>query len=199
VTTVTASVRTPYKGLSAIDDSELDALLFFGRERETEIVVANALASRLTVLYGPSGVGKSSLLRAGVLRSMRKLSESEPLAVAYLSSWAGDPVAGIEEAARGALAEAFGGDPGDAPGDLAEGRQVAVPDQRCERGDQLSERGPRGGRGFGHGEGDVGGHHEHRVVDGGPGLAEAQVGGCDGVQCRVGARSRRARAAQLVS
>ena len=30
----------------------------------SEIVVANLLASRLTVLYGPSGVGKSSLLRA---------------------------------------------------------------------------------------------------------------------------------------
>ena len=43
-------------------DSELDALLFFGRERDAEIVVANLLASRLTVLYGASGVGKSSLL-----------------------------------------------------------------------------------------------------------------------------------------
>jgi WD40 repeat protein len=120
VTTVTESVRTPYKGLSPFDDSELDALLFFGRERETEIVTANALASRLTVLYGPSGVGKSSLLRAGVLRSTRKLAESEPLAVAYFSSWSVDPVAAIEEAVRGALAEALGGDPGDAPGDLVD-------------------------------------------------------------------------------
>jgi len=120
VTTVTDAVRTPYKGLSPFDDSELDALLFFGRERETEIVVANALASRLTVLYGPSGVGKSSLLRAGVVHALRKLAEVEPIAVAYSSTWVGDPVAGIEEATRGALAEAFGGDPGDAPGDLAD-------------------------------------------------------------------------------
>ena len=36
---------------------------------ETEIVAANLLASRLTLLYGPSGVGKTSLLRAGVARS----------------------------------------------------------------------------------------------------------------------------------
>ena len=56
---------SPYKGLNAFEDSELDALLFFGRERETEIVVANLIASRLTVLYGPSGVGKSSLLARG--------------------------------------------------------------------------------------------------------------------------------------
>jgi hypothetical protein len=120
MTTVAEAVRTPYKGLSPFEDTELDALLFFGRERETEIVVANALASRLTVLYGPSGVGKSSLLRAGVVHSMRKLTDLDPVAVAYFSSWAGDPLGGIEEAARGALAEAFGGDPGDAAGDLAD-------------------------------------------------------------------------------
>ena len=62
---MTAAPTSPYKGLSAFEDSELDALLFFGREREREIVVANLIASRLTVLYGPSGVGKSSLLRGG--------------------------------------------------------------------------------------------------------------------------------------
>ena len=55
--------ESPYKGLSAFEDSDLDALLFFGREREREIVVANLIAARLTVLYGPTGVGKSSLLR----------------------------------------------------------------------------------------------------------------------------------------
>ncbi|HEV7641473.1 MAG TPA: hypothetical protein VGO39_11450, partial [Gaiellaceae bacterium] len=120
MTAIAEAVRTPYKGLSPFDDTELDALLFFGRERETEIVAANALASRLTVLYGPSGVGKSSLLRAGVVRSIRQLTDMDPIAVAYYSSWAGDPLGGIEEAARGALAEAFGGDPGDAAGDLAD-------------------------------------------------------------------------------
>ena len=41
-------------------------MLFFGRERDVEIVCANVVASRLTVLYGPSGVGKSSLLAAAV-------------------------------------------------------------------------------------------------------------------------------------
>ena len=56
----------PYKGLAPFEDSDFDALLFFGRERESEIVAANVVASRLTILYGPSGVGKSSLLRAAV-------------------------------------------------------------------------------------------------------------------------------------
>ena len=88
--------ESPYKGLNAFEDSKLDALLFFGRERETEIVVANLIASRLTVLYGPSGVGKSSLLHAAVARSLRALPE-EPLVVVF-SSWSDDPNAALAEA-----------------------------------------------------------------------------------------------------
>jgi WD40 repeat protein len=88
--------ESPYKGLNAFEDTELDALLFFGRERETEIVVANLIASRLTVLYGPSGVGKSSLLRAAVARSLRELPE-EPLVVVF-SSWGDDPNVALADA-----------------------------------------------------------------------------------------------------
>ena len=95
--------ESPYKGLNAIEDSELDALLFFRRERETEIVVANLIASRLTVLYGPSGVGKSSLLGAAVARCLRALPE-RPLVVVF-SSWSDDPSVGVAEA----VAEATGG------------------------------------------------------------------------------------------
>jgi WD40 repeat protein len=98
---------SPYKGLSAFDDSELDALLFFGRERETEIVVANLIAARLTVLYGPSGVGKSSLLSAAVARSLRALPE-EPLVVLF-SRWSDDPASALAET----IAEARGQAPED--------------------------------------------------------------------------------------
>jgi WD40 repeat protein len=97
--------ESPYKGLNAFEDSELDALLFFGREREREIVVANLVASRLTVLYGPSGVGKSSLLRAAVARSLRELPE-EPLVVVF-SRWSDDPAAALADA----VAEAAGTEP----------------------------------------------------------------------------------------
>ena len=84
------SPPSPYKGLAPFEDSELDALLFFGREREREVIVANLMASRLTVLYGPSGVGKSSVLRAAVARCASP--ESADAAVVVYSSWAGDPV-----------------------------------------------------------------------------------------------------------
>jgi WD40 repeat protein len=112
-------LSSPYKGLAPFDDSDVDALLFFGREWETEVVAANVLASRLTVLYGPSGVGKSSLLRAGVVRTLRHSSDPSP-AVAYFGTWADEPLAGLEDAARDAVADALGREPVDAPGDLTD-------------------------------------------------------------------------------
>ena len=57
------ALAAPFRGLAPFGDTELDALLFFGRERETEIAVANLLASRLTILYGRTGVGKSRSCR----------------------------------------------------------------------------------------------------------------------------------------
>src|SRR5207244_4309488 len=87
--------QSPYKGLAAFDDSDLDALLFFGRERESEIIAANLMAARITVLYGPSGVGKSSVLRAGVAHRLR---EEQGVGVIVFSNWTGDPVAALAEA-----------------------------------------------------------------------------------------------------
>src|SRR3954453_23905246 len=102
--------ESPFKGLASFEDSPLDAMLFFGREREREIIVANLLAARLTVLYGPSGVGKSSLLRAGVAHHLvsldRKNVESgrdRELAVVVFSSWSGDVLADLRTAVESAL------------------------------------------------------------------------------------------------
>src|SRR5207248_4514531 len=50
----------------------------------------------------------------------RRLHADEATAVAYFSTWAGDVTAGLDAAARGALADAAGGDPGDAPGGFAD-------------------------------------------------------------------------------
>ncbi|HEY8409274.1 MAG TPA: hypothetical protein VIK66_14940 [Gaiellaceae bacterium] len=81
-------LSSPYKGLAPFEDSELDALLFFGRERETEIIVSNLLASKLTVLYGPSGVGKSSVLGAAVVRRLRELEPGASVTV--VDDWTGE-------------------------------------------------------------------------------------------------------------
>jgi WD40 repeat protein len=55
---------TPYKGLNPYN--ETDNSIFFGRTDDIQDVVNELLAWPLTILYGRSGVGKSSLLRAGV-------------------------------------------------------------------------------------------------------------------------------------
>jgi WD40 repeat protein len=90
-----AAPPSPFKGLAPFEDSALDALLFFGREREIEVIVANLMANRLTVLYGPSGVGKTSLLRAGVAQRLR---EEPDAIVVIVSSWVGDPFTEILDA-----------------------------------------------------------------------------------------------------
>ena len=54
----------PYVGLDCFHEE--DAALFFGREAERTRIIGNLRASRLTLLHAESGVGKSSLLRAGV-------------------------------------------------------------------------------------------------------------------------------------
>jgi WD40 repeat protein len=67
--------QSPYLGLMPY--TEGDAEFFFGRERETNLITDNLLAARLTLLYGPSGVGKSSVLAAGVVHHLRRLKEEE--------------------------------------------------------------------------------------------------------------------------
>jgi Novel STAND NTPase 1 len=86
---------TPYRGLRPYTEAE--AAFFFGREAEEEIIAANILAARLTLLYGPSGVGKSSVLLAGVVNSLRERSrenladeDAAGFAVVVVRSW-GDP------------------------------------------------------------------------------------------------------------
>jgi WD40 repeat protein len=78
---------SPYKGLAAFEDSELDALLFFGRDKDSQIIATNLLASPLTILFGPTGVGKTSVLRAGVAQALRSHDEID---VRIHSAWTGD-------------------------------------------------------------------------------------------------------------
>jgi class 3 adenylate cyclase/WD40 repeat protein len=56
--------QRPYRGLGSFGPR--DGALFFGREREVASLVARLREERLLTVTGPSGVGKSSLLAAGV-------------------------------------------------------------------------------------------------------------------------------------
>ena len=57
----------PLRGL--VPYGEAGRGLLLRPRRRVRLVAANLLASRLTLLYGPSGVGKSSLLHAGVVHA----------------------------------------------------------------------------------------------------------------------------------
>jgi WD40 repeat protein len=112
---IPASPLSPYKGLVPFEDTELDALLFFGRERESEIIGANVLAARLTVLYGPSGVGKTSVLQAGVAHRLRQHARANieerghpEFVIVVFDGWSEDPVSGLRAAVRRELSALFG-------------------------------------------------------------------------------------------
>lgn len=99
----------PYIGLRAFTADDRDR--FFGRAREARDVAALWRANRLTVLYGASGVGKTSLLNAGVIPEIdparadvwpvgrihpgtvfpAAASVRSPFTFALLSSWSDGP------------------------------------------------------------------------------------------------------------
>lgn len=62
--------RCPYLGLDAF--SEDDADRFFGRETLVSELVARVKESRFVVIAGPSGSGKSSLVRAGLVHTLKQ-------------------------------------------------------------------------------------------------------------------------------
>jgi hypothetical protein len=73
-------IRRPYPGLEPF--SAQDAAVFFGRDHEIDRLLElvqptlqRGVAGRLVAIVGPSGSGKSSLVRAGLLPGLEKLKE----------------------------------------------------------------------------------------------------------------------------
>jgi hypothetical protein len=68
------SVDNPYKGLLAF--GEADAALFYGREALTQQLLARLAETgphhRFLAVVGPSGSGKSSLVKAGLVPALRR-------------------------------------------------------------------------------------------------------------------------------
>ncbi len=96
----------PYKGLTHF--TEADPAFFFGRGEQRDLIVASLKSARLTLVYGQSGAGKSSLLRAGVAASLREAARRDmhrfgtaEFVPVVFSSWRDDPVAGIAAAIEG--------------------------------------------------------------------------------------------------
>ncbi len=105
-----ARATGPYKGLTHF--TEADAAFFFGRESERDLIVTSLKSARLTLVYGQSGAGKSSLLRAGVAASLRQAARRDmarfgtaEFVPVVFSSWRDDPLAGIAAAIEASVQE----------------------------------------------------------------------------------------------
>ena len=67
--------EAPFKGLEFFD--EADARLFFGRDALTAELVEKLASGRFLGVVGASGSGKSSLIRAGVVPSIRARTDTD--------------------------------------------------------------------------------------------------------------------------
>lgn len=56
-------------GLSSYEEKHSD--IFFGRNQEIEELCGDIFHNQQTIIYGPSGTGKTSILRAGVFARAR--------------------------------------------------------------------------------------------------------------------------------
>ncbi|MFJ5307348.1 helix-turn-helix domain-containing protein [Streptomyces sp. NPDC088350] len=73
----------PYQGLARFEPA--DSERFFGRDRLVAEALGLVRRCRLSAVFGPSGSGKSSLLRAGLIPALRTGSEARPAALRILT------------------------------------------------------------------------------------------------------------------
>ncbi|MFJ2775910.1 hypothetical protein [Kitasatospora sp. NPDC087315] len=156
--------RAPYPGVAAFE--AVDAERFFGREALLDQLVGLLAERRLVVVTGPSGVGKSSLVRAGLLARLggpvalltpgERPMEAYTLALARLGQRAGDGRATRAQAGSARAAEAQvgparvgsartrGGGSGEARAGrgnrTAEGEWAADPVLVVDQGEELGTR-----------------------------------------------------------
>ena len=57
-------MQTPFKFLDAYELEDAD--IFFGRGQETRLLYESVKKNRLVLVYGPSGTGKTSLVKCGL-------------------------------------------------------------------------------------------------------------------------------------
>ncbi|MEU7556156.1 hypothetical protein AB0B01_28150 [Streptomyces sp. NPDC044571] len=80
--TTPGTADNPYVGLRPF--TEHDRHLFFGRKREAEVLYNMVYSTPLTLVYAPSGVGKSSLLQAGLGPA---LDTAGGFTLVYVDTW----------------------------------------------------------------------------------------------------------------
>ena len=69
------SRKSPYVGLEPFESAYAE--YFFGRRRESKIIAASVLSRPVTVVYGPSGIGKSSILNVGLPAALEEIAATD--------------------------------------------------------------------------------------------------------------------------
>ena len=104
-----------YKGTAPFQGLAVDRKTFFGRDRETRSLLSLVLAEHLVVVFGKSGMGKSSLINAGLVDPLLE-RDYLPMTIRLTDQGRG-PVGGlidsVRAAARTAAVEIVGGDDND--------------------------------------------------------------------------------------
>lgn len=74
-------MKVRYPGAQPFDTGQQD--IFFGRDKDIDVLYKRIRLEPLTVLYGKSGTGKSSLLNAGIIPRAEEDGYFEPLRVRF--------------------------------------------------------------------------------------------------------------------
>jgi serine/threonine protein kinase len=93
--------ESPYAGLNAFQESDADK--FFGRTSEVGAAIARLRDAPLLGVVGPSGVGKSSFVRAGIVPALKASGESWSTLVVRPGR---DPIAALAHALTSLLDDA---------------------------------------------------------------------------------------------
>jgi len=88
----------PQRRVGAIGEVAMEEVAASGRQADIEALVDRVKRSdcRLTVVHGPSGVGKSSLLQSGLVPALRKVIHQsrsvQPVVIEHYEDWQGELV-----------------------------------------------------------------------------------------------------------
>jgi tetratricopeptide (TPR) repeat protein len=99
---VTGTPHDRYPGPSPFEDTPEDRSVFFGRDDEVRALTQETIASPLIVFFGKSGLGKTSLMRAGVFPELRTAGM---LPIRVRLSGSTSPIELIADSARKASVE----------------------------------------------------------------------------------------------
>jgi WD40 repeat protein len=75
--------ESPYQGLARFEPDDHER--FFGRAELVGTLVRKVRGERFTAVFGPSGSGKSSLLRAGLIPALRSGEQGRPATIRVLT------------------------------------------------------------------------------------------------------------------